>query len=329
MKNKMIKITLLLLIGLFYTNNVYAEENWPQIINAGDYKLSIEGIKLKVYPIDENTKEERTKTNEDGSTTTYTTSPEIEKYLSGEATKTIDVELPEITFNPTVKNDTLNEVPGAFIGLNLNISKEKIESLLTEEYNSVTESKQYLIELVAQTKIIEVPDGVTSIEKNSIMKSLMSMFSSSETTTTINLNETTDIAMNTISIGVNSENGQKIIKYIDEDEEQMVYYLDMISLNYGDNYQIISIHNYTEEQIDTVIETLKVLSERTMDDHDIINDIIGDNINPNTNNSNTNTQEVKVVNTGSFVEKYKYIISIVVLGLGLFLVYKNTKKKKA
>ena len=111
----------------------------------------------------------------------------------------------------------------------------------------------------------------------------------------------------------------------------MVYYLDMISLNYGENYQIISIHNYTEEQIDTVIETLKVLSERTMDDpeNDIVNDIIGDNINPNTNNSNTNTQEVKVVNTGSFVEKYKYIISIVVLGLGLFLVCKNTKKKKA
>lgn len=329
MKNKMIKITLLLLICLFYTNNVYAKENWPQIINAEDYKLSIEGIKLKVYPIDENNKEERTQTNEDGSTTTYTTSPEIEKYLSGEATKIIDIEPEGLDFFTTVKYETINESPSAFIGLNLNISKERIESLLTEEYNSVTETKQYIIELVAQTKIIEVPDGVTSIEKNSIMKSLMTIFSPSENNTTINLNETTDIAMNTLAIGVNSETGQKSFNYIDEDEEQMVYYLDMITFNYGENSQMISIHNYREEQIDTVIETLKNLSEGTMDDpeNDIVNDIIGDNTNPNTNNSNT--QEVKVVNTGSFVKKYKYIISIGVLGLGFLLIYKNTKKKKA
>ena len=162
MKKIIVFITLLI---CFITTNVYAEPTtWPNTFTYGDYEYQIEGVSLRVYSI---------QTEESG---TEVTDESHNNYINEIVTREIPLSSSEYTINPEYREENLNGANSILIDLNLNISKEQLETLLSEEIANVTETQKYLAEIALNYKITRYPNTYQHIYNINFMREFINAF---------------------------------------------------------------------------------------------------------------------------------------------------------
>ena len=132
--------------------------SWALDYTTDRFNYTIEGVTLKIYKIDDSKTTTETKTTETG-TEKITKNPDTLAYVNGIATKTIELKKEDYTLNPELKTDKLGKMNTSFINLNLDLTKEKLETLLQEEIDSTTDDINYMVEVVLNYKITKYPEN--------------------------------------------------------------------------------------------------------------------------------------------------------------------------
>lgn len=156
MKKKGFSIILLLFVFLWMPGFTVLADTLPKEYEHDGYTYSIEGFALRVYQFDIDTEEN----GHDLENNTLTITQEsLLKYIEEEFIDEINLTLEDITYSPTYHEEELAEEPITMIDLGVNITKEKIKSLLQDYYSSVTDEKNYYAELVVKYKIKTLPSN--------------------------------------------------------------------------------------------------------------------------------------------------------------------------
>ncbi len=318
---KILIIVLLVILNI----NVYAEDAWPRTINHNDFTISIEGFDLRIYKADaDSPKKELVTTTEDGATITETTTEDGEKYINEIPTKIINLNASDFTIDPEFKDEKFLKVNTSFINLKLNLTKEKLQELLSEEYNQVSENRGYLVELVVNYKVTSYPDKYAYTYKYNFFHDLVGAFSTSyHANNTLDTSKTNYQVLNMIALRVKEGTEEKEIFYEttltdDHNKDVSVYVL---------NYQLFSeVKDASDESKSTAIMFHNVSNIEYLIEN--INKIetysIDREINPITSTM------IKVPNTAAYKPNMFYIIGGILIMYGIvflfFATYNNKKK---
>lgn len=334
MKNKIILIGIMIIGIIFGTINVHAEEitpqantSWPVTLTYNDYGYTIEGVELRVYRFNSDNTKTETK-EENGITTTITTSEESIKYINDEPTKVINLSPTDYTINPEYKEDKLNNYSAIFIKLNLNITQEKLETLLKEELNQVTDKISYITEIVVNYKLTKAPETYKYFKNINTIKELARLFipdvEQKDNLSGINI---TNSQVFNIALLTLDESGNKKLNFestLSKNSDSAIYSLNYLALSSkeikieaenDEIEQMIMFHNY--DNIEFLIENFKK-----------IEDDAEDTIKNSTSTNTDNAQVVNVDNTAAEVQKYVYVMSIISIMLGSISIVLVLNKKK-
>lgn len=221
MKKKLLVI-IMIVFGIFIINNNYvqAEEKeytrgetpvpaaWPKELTVDeDYTVKIESIQINVYKYDSTKPSTSDSLNED-----------IMAYLNNTPTRVITLNASDYTIEPEVKKDLLNGYNARFINLKLNLTKEKVETLLADEINSTTDDIAYLADVVVNYKVLNYPNRFTHTYNVNLVKDFMKYFLAAYSENNYIFDNNVDIT-NTISqsfntITVSKENNNTEVLYI-------------------------------------------------------------------------------------------------------------------
>ncbi|MCI8459925.1 MAG: hypothetical protein HFE81_00880 [Bacilli bacterium] len=322
MKNKIILLGILV-IGIFSgVIAVNAEEptteekkTWPATLTYEDYEFSIDGIDLRIYKLNSDNEKTTTETDENGLTTTITTSEDAIKYIKDEPTKVINLTPADYTISPEYKEDKINGYSTIFIDLNLNITKEKLETLLSEELNQVSDKITYITELVVNYKLTKVNDRYKYFKNVNTIKEMMNLFmpdiGRGKGVTGINMANSQ--VFNIAFLGLDGEKNKSLgfESTLSEESDNSVYLLNYLALSSREMNnesaeeieQLVMFHNV--DNIEYLIENFKKIEDNAKDE-----------IKNSTENPVDDAQVVKVDNTAMEVPKYVYIMSIISMVLG-------------
>ena len=175
MKKKIILVFMLLLtVFMFNGKNVYADDpvTWPKSFTSDNYDYSIEGLVLKVYKID---KTKTTTSTDPDDDSTSEVNEDLLAYIQGNPTSTITLNPSDFTIDPIVREVKLQDVKTTLIDINLNITKEKMEELLVDEIESVTDNVSFRVELVLNYKMTRYPTKYTKFQNVNLERAAINM----------------------------------------------------------------------------------------------------------------------------------------------------------
>lgn len=158
MKKKILIIVLLLGLLIIPSHQVFAADgSWPKEFTHGDYKFSIEDIVLNVYKIEESEDE--------------TNNMDIyDAYLEETPVRTIELDPSNFTINPTFKDGEYFKANGTYINVGINITKEDLEELLSEEIAATTNKRNYIIDMVVNYKMLDYPEEFKFVYKRNFFR---------------------------------------------------------------------------------------------------------------------------------------------------------------
>ena len=185
------------------------QTTWGLDYTTNDYDYTIEGVVLKIYKLDSNNTVTSTN-NDNGTTSTVTTNEDSIAYINGVPTKTVNLAKSDYTINPELSKNKLGEINTSFVDLKLDLTKEKLESILEEEINSTTKDISYIIEISLKYKITRYPEKYRYFLNINSLRFLISAFGSPEITYTpeTNINETLSQVLNIVIIEKKDENSE-------------------------------------------------------------------------------------------------------------------------
>ena len=164
MKKKILSILLLSIFMFTQVVNVWAD-TLPKDYEHDGYTYSIESFALRVYEFD---LEENAQDIENNTITIAEES--LLSYLDEQFIDEIELSLEDFTYTPTYHEEVIYEEPTTVIDLGITISEEKLKSLLQEYYSSITDEKNYYVELIVKFKIKNIPTGYNDFGKNDIYR---------------------------------------------------------------------------------------------------------------------------------------------------------------
>ncbi len=326
MKKKVFLILISIFIILGFTN-VYAEDfnkqsgqimprindSWPKSYDyKGTYEYLIEDVELYVYEL--NSENVSVKGNDIIST--IANSSNMKKYLKDEPTRIINLSPADYTINPEYKEDKIYDYPTTFVNLNLNITKDKLQTLLSDEYSKVSKERSYIAEIIVKYKLNKAPSKYKYYMNVNTTKRLFNIFypELNIENKVSALNVTNAQVFNIAHLGLNA-NGQKYINYestLNDVNINGIFGLNYLALSEKANLQanenddtlnLIMFHNYTN--IDYLIKNSLKIQNNT---EDKIKNI-------------ATQQVVKVEDTSSNTSYLLYVVSIIVIFAGVSIIY--------
>ena len=159
------------------TTDTQTSNSWELDFTTDKFNYTVEGVTLKIYKMDSSKTTTVTETTEYGTSTVSKNEDSI-AYANAIPTKTISLNKENYSINPELKNDKLGNTNVSFINLNLNITQEKLESLLQEEIESATDDINYIVEVVLNYKITNYPEKYKYFLNLNTMHMLMSALTS-------------------------------------------------------------------------------------------------------------------------------------------------------
>ena len=336
MKKKITIIFMLLLtVFMFNGKNVYADDpvTWPKSFTSDNYDYSIEGIVLKVYKIDEN---KTTTTTDPDDDSTIETNEDYLAFIHGNPTSTITLNPSEFTIDPIVREVMLKDVKTTLIDINLNITKEKMEELLVDEIESVTDTVSFKVELVLNYKMTRYPTKYTHFQGVNLYRAAINIFDSLGTGNQLSYDGTVDMS-GTISQVINYAEIQK-----NDDPEQKLTFLTELNENNGlatfifnplmlseeemsiysseneepdpSKYELVLFHSV--DNIQYLIDNLNKVEETTQE---TAQDTVGQTI---------KDLEVQVPNTAKGVSIAWIMIGVITLFAGIIIISYSLKMKE-
>lgn len=314
---------LLILIFLFVIQiNVHAEEtipitSLPKNYSFDGYEFTIEGFSLKSYKINEEDE------NDEG----------WNNFISSTPDKVIALNSTDLAIKPEMLSSSIRGIPATFVGLNFNISKEKIEEILENEGINPTEENNYISEIVVKYKLSKIKKENAYMYNINTMKFLINSMALDGSVDEVSLNNTIEQPINIVVQTYDKEKEEKQLFYeteLTEDNNLAMAIFNYLALSNDGiesstdyvNY-IFSFHSMSN--IDYLIEGMQ---DTDLDDPDNADDIKDDILHPTTSTeTSTNSQVVNVANTLSTIPKYFYIISIIMITTGISLIGNIVLKK--
>lgn len=321
MKKKLLGI-LLLSICIFTHGKTVLADTLPKEYEHDGYTYSIEGFALRVYDF-ELDKEEETSIN-----TVTITKDSMFKYVSDRYSDEIVLTLEDLTYNPTYHEEVINDLNVTMIDLGVNITEEKLRSLLQDKFSSINEDKNYYVELVVKYKFKSMPDKYTTIKSLDFYKAVL-LFSNIEDLNDLeNINEYYyhDVRAITNSFTLNEENVQRISNFIIRSNE-LEYTKDITEEDAISLFSLTVLSDEEEEDQKTIIFTnvnstkkiadgiTKFLEENESGDDTDVPD-----------NPETGT-EIKVPDTAMNHSMIPMMIGILISMIGLGVIAYTIRKK--
>ena len=352
MKKKLI-LLLIIIIGIF-TINVYADPDdttggttpvtptggttpeestdedlaWPKQYTFKDYKININGVFLNVYKL-----EKPEETTGSSSSSTDDENEMLYKYIKEEPTKVVTLDSKKFTINPELKEDELLGYKTLFIDLNLNLTKEKMKELLTEEINTASSDVAYIVDVVVKFKMNEYPETYKNFRKFTLLRDTFTMpfyysdkYNNTNEVATIGHNPVIDITKETSQVMnlavIGKYNGSNIelnyeTKLSDENEwadyisnftiisENEIDYDTVLDNKDKDKIQLMMIHDV--DNIDYYINYMKKLTTRTNELDELIDKVMVE-------------QQVQVPNTALDKNKLWIMVGTITVLTGIILV---------
>lgn len=314
MKRKVCKIILILFLLLSFTN-VHAEEvpitELPKTYSANGYEYTIEGFDILIYELKE---------GDEGNSGEY--------YFKGIVSKTIPLNNDDLSISPEYKEKSMLNITSTVIGLNLNLTKEKIEKYLETQINNTEEKKTYMGELVVKYKLTKVKKEAKYMYNIAFMKDLAGKFSEENYKyKTATLGSTITQPLNIIQITYNTETKKNDIKYSTElsgNEDITLAAFNYLALSNNEDIDgenkldnIFMFHNV--EDADKLINNINEMTKVPEDYLDKKPD--------NTTGGQTSSQTVAIPNTSAKIPKSIYIISLILITGGLGLITYTLSKE--
>lgn len=321
-----------LLMGLLLFNiATYAEDE--ATFQAGDYSYTIKGLKLKVYEFDKANEVTETKTYDDGSKLTKTTSSDLEEYLRGEPDRVIDLPLSDYLGTPEFLDQKVADEDMLAIDLNINITEEGLRQLLAEELANTTNTKSYLVDFEVEYAFTTIPEQFKYLTKIDLERLLINLFEEN-TSNDVDLGPTTTInhLINRIDIGVNEGTGATELQFMSEfsKDDSDAKYL---------NYEVLSTEKYDSEN-----SVEKIVLFHSLDDPSGLMEYIAelrktfkDGISGSfslddldlPSNPKTSIETVPVEDTAQDYPIYFYVVSIIFTIVGFLVIEMELQRTKA
>ena len=175
---KILKIFLILLL-LMTIPVVHADENdtntqdtWGQKYTKGQFEYTIDGFVLNVYEL--STQSTEGLSEEAAAQAQQETIQSLRNYLNEEPTRVIELTPANITPNISYKVDKFSSVDTLFINLGHDLTKEKLETLLALEMNSVSEEKRYIVDVCVKYTLTKIPEKFKNFYSYDITRALIS-----------------------------------------------------------------------------------------------------------------------------------------------------------
>lgn len=304
MKKNIFKILIFAFILLGF-NNVYAVtadtnlSSLPINTTTGDtgYDYTINSFAIRIYDID------------------MSNDKSVDNYVKETPDRVIELNnVSGLTIMPRATETTINNIPTTVIDLNLNLTTDKLRELLDEEIRNTTSEKGYLVEVVYRyklTKLVQNADWLTTVNtyRNKI---------ATDETVKLKRENLNQEIVQTLNAGVLSYNNQtNEVEFLYSDDpiddrtlvQFVINYLMLSSYNSeGKNvpHHLLMFHNVENmDKIITRYENDEIFEE---DDN---------------NGSNNQGQNVIIPNTASKISSYFYIISVLMIIIGAFVITKT------
>lgn len=306
MKRNIFKILIFifLLLGFANTYDVYAEEtplsSLPKTYKTSDtdgYEFNIKGFYLRVYEV--NTTDDSTGIN---------------RFLHNNPNSTIELTSDELSIKPEYNVQEINGVSSTIVNLNLNLTKARLESFLTNEKSRTTNDTAFIIEIVLNYELKTPKVNTTYMYNFNAVKYANTRNEDGFSMETVTLNS--DVYQ-TLNIGLlyydNRTNSVKLDYETSWDEDSIglagyvLNYLMLSNETFSDTNRtaedLLLFHN-----VDDINYIISLASNGSTSEIDPSNDPIGDIIKKG--------QTVAVPNTAATIPNFVYIISLIMIILG-------------
>ncbi len=330
MMKKYILLLILPLLLFVTIPNVYADGDdapWPKVFQITDENLQylIEGISLDIYQTDKNSEQITVEVNEGTSHGTITMSKDEQNYINKVKTKTIELSPTEFSISPVYKKDLFLDIPSTlYIDIDLNLTKEKLQTLLAEEIQNTTADKHYIIDVNVKYQLQNYPEAYGYAYQLDYLRELVGA-GLSHTLPTLTKNTSYTQAINRAVTSINEQTNEKSLDYEPNynGTSDVLLIADLVVLSKnkiekageldGDNAdKVLGIMFHDMNNVDELIAAMKSSETPTT--------------NPTTdpgNNPITSYQPnevVKAEDTAAFASYYIYIIGglFLIIGVGLF-----------
>lgn len=312
MKKKI--LTFVIIMMALAIKNVYAEGT---VISHGDYKFEITGFEYRVYVINENSPTHEYTGTGENSGVTVTLSEDEEKYINEEALVT------SIT-NKTVNAEFIDKEDVMYINLNAPLQESELRNIMTSNNLELptNEDKSYLIDYLVKFKAVQYPQALEHLYRINTVRLLFSKpdeqsldhFKISDPTA-----EITQV-INKVEVKFDTTTNQVVYSFSNTLSEDFSSLINMM------NYTMFSNKAITNQNDDTA-ETYSILFHSFSNLEEIMT---SSNFNTTPPSSPENGGErVAVPDTLSTQNKAFIIISIILIELGMAIMYKTIRSKKA
>lgn len=218
---KKVLLSMILILTLLFAHNVYAEDIEITEYTAGDYKFIIEKFAIRLYTFGY---------DEDGEMTDES----FTNYQSGNYTKEIEIPMNRVIMDPQTSTKTIDDLQIKVVDLNTNIASTMVKSLVAEEIEDVSDTKNYLGEVVVYYKVTGIPEEYQKLYTNnyykSFIKTIMDAFSEEETGFVEAMKETS----------LNTSNAQ-VINLFGASKEEFLFYTTA-----EDTEPPLTLYNYVQ-----------------------------------------------------------------------------------
>ena len=305
--------TFIIMLLCFSVINVYAEPTtWPNSFTYEDYQYQIEGVSLRVYKMERDLNSDEV------------TSESANNYINEVPVKEIPLSSSSYTINPEYKTAQLNGIDSILVDLNLNITKEQLETFLAEELSNVTATKNYWVEIAVNYKLTQYPQKYQHIYNTNLMRtignSLMNQ-APAEQDMTKTIHQVFNAAILTYDEGTNTAklDYENTITENNGVGNFVLNYLGLYENAYSENNTSPSkiFMFYNIDNIDYLVENLSRIESNAEDNSNLEN--------PKTS---VTDQKVSVPNTAKGVPNYIYVISISCIVFGLLVIGYTFHKRK-
>jgi len=275
-------------IATWHFNFSFADETpstatWGNDYTHWEFKYSIEGVDLRVYPIDSG-KTTTVTTIEDGGTITMTENEDMKKYIREEPERIIPLNPEDLEINPEYKRGTLVDYNTLFIDLNLNLTKDYLESILSDEISNTTNEKSYIVDVVVKYKLKEYPTNFQYFFGVNFLRLIGGIFTESSNME-VNINNTISQVINVATISKEDSDSEALVKYdteLNDDNDLFSSIISYLILSEED-FEGISLidlrliwwfdeNNYNEEYVDS--SKVQLFMFYTIDNFDDLKNIL-------------------------------------------------------
>ena len=199
------------------TDTETSTASWWMEYKHWDFEYIIEWVDLNVYPID-SSKTTTVTTTEDGFTSTMTENDDMKKYIKEEPEKIIPLNSEDLTINPEYKRGTIDDYNTLFIDLNLNLTKDYLESKLSDEISKTTDEKSYIVDVVVKYKIKNYPTNFQYFLKVNYWRLMGGLFTESSNGE-VNISNTISQVINVATITKEDSDSDPEVIIINEDND--------------------------------------------------------------------------------------------------------------